>query len=401
MSKVIAVIGAGYGDEGKGLMTDYFSSQYEDAIVIRSNGGAQAGHTVETVDGDRHVFSHFGSGAFNDTPTFLSKHFVCNPLLFVKEHKLFVEKFGVEPKIYVDSRCLVTTPFDMLLNQKHEAERGDDVHGSCGVGFGETIERGLIYDSLLMTDVEYLLRAEPDEDFSDFLHGIRDEYVPTRIDLSSVSDAFIRVLSSDKIIDDFITACKYMVEHTSIARIGDFEKNTLIFEGAQGLLLDMDYGYFPHVTRSNCGMKNISDILSEIGGLPHDITVNYVTRAYTTRHGAGPLYLEDGDMLKNHNIEDRTNIPNEFQGSLRFAPLDMCLFDSITDKDFLNYAPRGSKKVQTITCMDQLSRNVSWIQDGEELHVSSCVWDDMVKQIFDYASFGPTREDVRDLTNRM
>ncbi len=76
MSKVIAVIGAGYGDEGKGLMTDYFSSQYDDAVVIRSNGGAQAGHTVVTPEGQRHVFSHFGSGTFNGSPTFLSRHFV-------------------------------------------------------------------------------------------------------------------------------------------------------------------------------------------------------------------------------------------------------------------------------------------------------------------------------------
>jgi len=397
MSKVIAVIGAGYGDEGKGLMTDYYSSQYDDAIVIRSNGGAQAGHTVVTPEGDRHVFSHFGSGTLNGTPTFLSKHFVTNPTLFVKEHKLFIKEFGFAPTIYVDSGSLVTTPYDMLLNQTHEAMRGDDVHGSCGVGFGETIERALVYDSLFMADISYFLNYDNDkDDFPDFLRGIRDQYVSSRIDLNDVSETFMEVLNSDTLIDDFIEACKYMLRFTSFKQIDAFEKNTLIFEAAQGLLLDMDYGYFPHVTRSNCGMKNISNLLENIYG-EHDITVNYVTRAYTTRHGAGPLYLEDPRLTMGHNIIDPTNIENEFQGSLRFAPLDMCLFDSVTDKDFLNYAPRGSKKVQTMTCMDQMNRNMSFIQDGEELHISICVWEDMVGQVFDYVSYGPTREDVKEL----
>lgn len=396
--KAIAVIGAGYGDEGKGLMTDYFSSQYDDAVVIRSNGGAQAGHTVVTPEGNRHVFSHFGSGTFNGTPTFLSNHFVVNPILFVKEHKAFVKDFGITPKIYIDGGCLVTTPYEMLLNQTHEAMRGNDVHGSCGVGFGETIERQLVHDSLLVADVRWFLDKDSDsEDFGDHLQIIRDEYVPTRVNLNEVNDEFIKVLNSDILINDFIEACRYMLDHTEYAQIETFEKNTLIFEAAQGLLLDMDYGYFPHVTRSNCGMKNINNLLGQMWGVEHDLTVNYVTRAYTTRHGAGPLYLEESNLPHKHNIVDSTNIHNEFQGSLRFAPLDMCLFDSVTDKDFLNYAPRGSKKIQTVTCMDQLDRDMSFIQNGERLYISRNVWEEITGQVFDYASYGPTKEDVKQL----
>ena len=86
MTNIIAVIGAGYGDEGKGLFTDYFANQHNDSIICRSNGGAQAGHTVVTPNGIRHVFSHLGAGSFSDKPTFLSEHFICNPLLFKKEY---------------------------------------------------------------------------------------------------------------------------------------------------------------------------------------------------------------------------------------------------------------------------------------------------------------------------
>ena len=75
---------------------------------------------------------------------------------------MFVKEFGIIPEIYVDSGSLVSTPFDMLLNQTHESMRGDNVHGSCGVGFGETIERALVYDSLFMVDIAYYLDNDMD-----------------------------------------------------------------------------------------------------------------------------------------------------------------------------------------------------------------------------------------------
>jgi len=382
MSKVIAVIGAGYGDEGKGLMTDYFSSKYNSAVVIRYNGGGQAGHTVTTPDGKRHVFSHFSSGTFNGTPTFLSKYFVSNPTLFVKEYNLFTGKFGFKPEIYVDAESLITTPFDMLLNQKIETIRGDNIHGSCGIGFGETIERGLVYNSLTVGDIDKLTIT----DLFNFLTEIRDEYVPTRIDLNDTSASFKAVLNNDNMIKDWLVACQFMLSCVQIVEPSHFKYNTLIFEGAQGLLLDMDYGYFPHVTRSNCGMKNISNILDTIPGT-HDIMVNYVTRAYTTRHGAGPLADERPDMPKYYNIVDKTNIPNQFQGELRFGILDYRLMQSITDKDFLNYASRGAFRTYTVTCLDQLN------SEGLE-----CFKDFAMKHIyFNYQSYGPTRKDVKNI----
>lgn len=80
MGSAIAVIGAGFGDEGKGLMTDYCCQRPKYTTVVRFNGGAQAGHTVVTPDGRRHVFSHFGSGTLRGAATFLSRFFICNPI---------------------------------------------------------------------------------------------------------------------------------------------------------------------------------------------------------------------------------------------------------------------------------------------------------------------------------
>ena len=82
MKDIKIVIGANFGDEGKGLMTDYFS-QKPNSIVVCSNGGAQRGHTVTTSDGIRHVFHHFGSGTFNHASTYLSEDFIVNPIFIV------------------------------------------------------------------------------------------------------------------------------------------------------------------------------------------------------------------------------------------------------------------------------------------------------------------------------
>ena len=115
------VIGANYGDEGKGLMTDYLVKKHNAEVVVRFNGGAQAGHTVVTPDGQRHVFSHFGSGTLAGARTFLSKHFVANPILFLKEKKV-LEELSPTKKLHnrfmwVDPSVMITTPYDMLINQ--------------------------------------------------------------------------------------------------------------------------------------------------------------------------------------------------------------------------------------------------------------------------------------------
>ncbi|MEJ2125462.1 MAG: adenylosuccinate synthetase, partial [Alphaproteobacteria bacterium] len=132
-----AVIGAAYGDEGKGLITDALvASCGAAATVVRFNGGAQAGHTVTLPDGRRHVFHHIGSGTLAGAPTFLSRFFVANPILLATEIANLAA-MGFTPSIAIDPDAPVTTPFDMMINQFAETARGSGRHGSCGLGFGE------------------------------------------------------------------------------------------------------------------------------------------------------------------------------------------------------------------------------------------------------------------------
>ena len=158
MKDIKIVIGANFGDEGKGLMTDYFcAAAPSQALVVLSNGGAQRAHTVVTPEGYRHVFRHIGSGSFVDADTWMCKHFIVNPVIFIQEYRKLAKHGIINFNIYMDPRCKLTTIFDMLINQVIEINRGTNKHGSCGIGVYETVYRN-------QTDLDFMnsFRYNPD-----------------------------------------------------------------------------------------------------------------------------------------------------------------------------------------------------------------------------------------------
>jgi adenylosuccinate synthase len=302
------VIGANFGDEGKGLVTDYLCS-HGAGIVVRFNGGAQSGHTVVTPDGERHVFHHIGSGAFLGVPTFLSQFFVCNPILFFKEREKLIA-LGFHPEVYAHPDCLVTTFMDMLINQTKENRRAGKRHGSCGIGFHETITRSGVSElKITMGDLwngGRRLEAQ--------LTEICGKYAKYRC-----GEPF---QNPERAIKEFIDCCHHFAQ--CVNPLGMAQCKDPVFEGGQGLLLDQNNKeFFPHVTHSNTGMKNVEVLCAQASIAAKEIY--YVSRTYLTRHGAGPLPREDGSLSYN----DDTNGPNQFQGTMRFAPLDDGLMSRI------------------------------------------------------------------------
>lgn len=295
-----AVIGANFGDEGKGVVTDYLASKGA-GMVVRYNGGANAGHTVVTPDGRRHVFGHIGSGAFCGVPTFLSQFFVCNPILFVEEFSQ-LSGIGVDPVVYAHPNCLVSTFADMMINQRLEDARGDTRHGSCGVGVNETIMRSeLPHLKIIMSDLWNGI------DLESRLVEICTKYAQFRSEKP--------IENYEPMIAHFKKLCSAFADY--VKPLGIAQCVDPIFEGAQGLLLDQDNKtFYPHVTRSHTGSKNVKILCAQAGIT--DIDLYYVSRTYLTRHGAGPLPGEDSRM----SFEDNTNTPNPYQGAMRFAPLD-------------------------------------------------------------------------------
>jgi len=353
---VKVIIGSGYGDEGKGRLTDYLSNK--DTVVIRFNGGPQSGHTavahVFNVDRhrtdrapfylNRHVFHHFGAGTLQGASTYLSRFFIVNPILYQKELKE-LKDLGVEPEIFIDENCLVTTPYDMMLNEIMEKSRGKERHGSCGCGINETIVRD-----------EVIPIRFSEQNIEDKLKQIKEGYFESRVKCASllgIPADYEKLLNNDKILKRYIKEFKSMQD--KIISTVDMKKRLkgrdIIFEGAQGLMLDQNHKFFPHVTRSNTGIKNITELLCDLK-IKEEPEIIYVTRCYSTRHGEGPF---PGEVSKCPVGEvDETNKHNEFQGSLRYGNIDLDILKEAITKDLIDAPLRYTKSI-AVTCLDQLN----------------------------------------------
>jgi adenylosuccinate synthase len=354
------VIGANFGDEGKGLAVDALAARNGDAAVIRFNGGAQAGHTVVAEDGRRHVFSHHGAGAFAGAATFLSRFFVVQPSIFAREAVELAE-IGLDPAVYIDPDAQVTTPYDVFVNQWGEEARGCGRHGSVGVGFGETIERagqGYSFAVRDLGDDRYII---------EILTRIRDVWLPLRLARLGVPFTAERrdMAARPAVMRRYMAQIEILRHRTTPAPIDAvLTRRNLVFEGAQGLLLDMDRGLqFPYVTRSNTGLKNVL-VLAADAGIGH-LDVIYTTRAYLTRHGAGPL-PNGVPQLAFADVADPTNQPNPWQGTLRFAPLDLDLLRTAIADDLSDAAAAGIAVDAGIgvTCIDQIRSGAEVVVSG-------------------------------------
>lgn len=361
-----AIIGAGFGDEGKGFWTDAHAaramSEGQDAWAIRFNGGAQAGHTVTTPEGARHVFHHIGSGALVGAGTYLSRHFALHPMLLPDELAT-LERLGVRwPRLMVDPRAPVTIPYDVMINQAIEAARGPGRHGSCGVGFGETMER--------CAHPEFVLRAfdlDDPERIRACLGACRSRYVPHRLTaLGLPANTLDRWLHRPEVVERFVADATAMSRRV-VQALPDVlrHRGALVFEGAQGLRLDQDLGEFPHVTRSHTGLPSLLSVAQEVGLT--QIKVVYVTRAYVTRHGAGPLPSETSSSPAPH-FSDPTNQPNPYQGQLRFAALDPDALCSFINRDLARGQPQPIQvdPVLAVNCLDQMG-DATPLRDGSRV----------------------------------
>lgn len=394
------VLGANYGDEGKGAITDYLVARECAKVVVRFNGGAQAGHTVQTPDGKRHTFHHFSSGTFLGARTFLSRHFVLNPMLYVKERAQLASFYC--RRLIVDPRAYVTTPWDIIVNQARERAAGDNRLGSCGVGHRDTVDRNE-FSEFGFTIVAAQENLTYDEGcLISKLEFIRGEWLPERLDEYRVpyTRELQKLVFSDAIIENYLKDIKLFSLGISLMDTCDLTSlGSIVFEGSQGLGLDQKNGTIPHVTRSNTGIKNVLDICNEAG--IKDLEVYYATRAYLTRHGQGPMENE----LKQKpykGINEMTNVNNEFQGSFRYGNLDVDALRKRIKVD-LRSASLSDIKISpklAVTCIDHLDPIGRYIVNGKLKRADKGYFSEAIaKEVglpFVLDSQGPTRDTVRE-----
>lgn len=313
------VIGLGFGDEGKGLVTDWRCGLQKRPINVRYSGGHQAGHRVVR-DNTEHVFSNFGSGTLAGATTYW-KAKTFDPVGFLRELDTLRKKGTDIPQYYIDPMVPVTTQFEKTANRTSEAME----HGSVGVGFHETLKR---------------------EEANKHLY-VQDIFFP------SVLRAKLKLIYPNQDVASFIQAC-FIVASSGLVTIGRPHREAVeVWESSQGLMLDMDYGFFPHCTPSRLGTQEIE--------LDRFDQIFLVTRYYQTRHGNGPC----AEMPVFPDNPDEKNLDTGPQGVFKKRVLDV---------DLLSYARRIDAGVSAhlftnlvITCLDQHTEDQQYhaIVDGK------------------------------------
>lgn len=357
--RAAVVVDLGFGDAGKGLVTDYLVRTYGASLVVRWNGGAQAGHNVVTSDGRHHTFAQLGAGAFvPGVRAHLAEGFVLHPTALGFEAAHLAEQ-GVPDaleRLSVDERALVVSPFHQAANRLRELVRGPRRHGSCGVGVGEAVAHALACpdDALRAGDLRApatLLRKAARQQSHE-----REELASAITDLRGhpAAAAEIDVLCDASVVGRWVEASIAVAARVSL--VGeDFLRRVLtagmtVFEGAQGVLLDEWLGLHPHTTYSTCTFEGAQRLLR---GCAYDGEVARigVLRAYLVRHGAGPLPTEDAALAA--SLPEPHNRDGPWQGAVRRGFPDTLL-------ERYAAAACGGLDAVALTHLDALDRVPVW-----------------------------------------
>ncbi len=285
------LLGLQWGDEGKGKIVDVLTNDYD--IIARFQGGPNAGHTLE-FDGHKHVLHTIPSGIFHKTAiNLVGNGVVIDPVILVRELKN-LDKFNLDyiSKLLISRKAHLILPTHRLLDAASETAKGKAKIGSTLKGIGPTYmdktgRNGLRVGDLELNDWKERYRnlANKHEAMIEF-HGVELEY-----DLKALEEDFFEAIEILKKLT-FIDSEEYIFE-------AQRQGKSILAEGAQGSLLDVDFGTYPFVTSSN---TTAAGACTGLGIAPNKIKEVFgIFKAYTTRVGSGPfpteLFDEDGATM--------------------------------------------------------------------------------------------------------
>ena len=280
-SKITAIVGAQWGDEGKGKITDFFAGESD--YVVRFHGGNNAGHTV-IVEGNTFKLHLIPSGIIYGSPmSIIGNGVVVDPKVLLDEIE-YIEGKGIDPKLMVSDRAHVIMPYHIELDGALSNHQGDLAAGSTRRGIApvyadKMFRNGIRIIDLLESDI---LMEKLTKGYS-FAKGIIEKVLSKRIE-SSIEEIFDSYCSYGERLKPYIT-------DTSVELYNAYKNNkSILFEGAQGISLDVDHGIYPYTTSSNTAAGHIS---TGTGVSFRDIgRIIGVVKAYLSRVGESPLPSE-------------------------------------------------------------------------------------------------------------
>ena len=292
------LLGLQWGDEGKGKIVDAITGSYD--IIARFQGGPNAGHTIE-FEGHKHVLHTIPSGIFNSNAlNLIGNGVVVDPVIFENEIN-GLQKFNLDinSKLLISNRAHIILPTHKMIDASSEASKGKKKIGSTLKGIGPTYMDKTGRNGIRIGDLK-------SDNWTDKYNALRDKHLTILSNFKTKVD-----LDIDKLEDDFMSSIEILKKFNFI-NSEDFLNSSLISgkkvlaEGAQGSLLDIDFGTYPFVTSSS---TTVSGACSGLGIAPNRIkNIIGIFKAYTTRVGSGPFPTE----LNNEIGSNIRKIGNEY-----------------------------------------------------------------------------------------
>ena len=286
--KVDVLLGLQWGDEGKGKIVDVLTPKYD--VIARFQGGPNAGHTLE-FNGKKYVLRSIPSGIFQGGKTnVIGNGVVIDPLLFEQEARALAESgHDLRERLRISKKAHMIMPTHRLLDAANEAAKGSGKIGTTGKGIGPTYTDKISRNGLRVGDL---------------LHRFEEKYAAARSRHVAMLEALNYPVEIDALEQQWLQSLEYLKQFTLIDSEHEInqlldEEKSILAEGAQGTLLDVDFGSYPFVTSSN---TICAGCCTGLGISPRAIGDVYgIFKAYCTRVGSGPfpteLFDADGDSM--------------------------------------------------------------------------------------------------------
>ena len=285
----MVVIGAQWGDEGKGKIIDILTENAD--AVVRFQGGHNAGHTL-VIDGDKTVLHLIPSGIFNDAKCIIGNGVVVHLPTLIKEIEYLQSKgIDIHSKLMISSQCPLVLPTHILIDEARERSLGKKSIGTTGRGIGP------VYEDKVARRVVHVMDLFDEDLFRSKLSSLIEYHNFILKELFGAEGVDAEEVLKDW-MDQFDKIRNLVVDSSKTVNEFRASNSNILFEGAQGSMLDIDQGTYPFVTSSST-LSGASSLGSGIGPLDIDGVLG-ITKAYATRVGSGPFPTEIDDDYGKH-----------------------------------------------------------------------------------------------------